>query len=432
MPVLIKPTSSRCNLNCSYCFYLSKAELYPWSDHPKLTLDTFQTFLDQYVPMSAPMLSFMWQGGEPTMMGLPFFEDVVRLQMKAVREAVPEAPPAVSNAIQTNATMLNDDWARFFKWHNFLVRVSLAGPPEWHDNYRVDWSGRPTHERVMAGIAHLRRHDVPFNVLTVINQSNVGRPLELLHWLLDQGFEHLQFIPCAEVAAGHASAAEGGITDESLTPEQYGKFLVELFDAWREVGIEKARIRWFDNLVQMLWGFSSEACQLARTCGYLLLEHNGDMYPCDFFVESEWLLGNIHDTSLADMVQGERFRSFAGAKPQLHDDCRECPWLTLCYGECPKYRVMNVGEAENSLPFFCDSFKQFFEERYSSIEEVAVGASRPLGLVVPGGAMPASQRSATTPLSLAAVREDAKVRGVGRNGPCPCGSGAKFKRCCGA
>lgn len=129
-------------------------------------------------------------------------------------------------------------------------------------------------------------------------------------------------------------------------------------------------------------------------------------------------------------MQGERSRSFAGAKPQLHDDCRECPWVTLCYGECPKCRVMNVGEAENSLPFFCDSFKMFFEERYAGIEEVAVGASRPMGLVVPGGAMPAGHRSATTPLSLAAVRKDAKVRGMGRNGPCPCRSGAKFKRCC--
>ena len=281
--------------------------------------------------------------------------------------------------------------------------VSLDGPPEWHDSYRVDWKGRPTHDRVMAGIEYLRRHDVTFNVLTVVNQSNVGRPRELLHWLLEQGFDHLQFIPCAEVAEGHASASEGGVTDESLTPEQFCRFLVELFDAWREVGIEKARIRWFDNLVQMLQGFSSEACQLARTCGYLLLEHNGDVYPCDFFVESEWLLGNIHDTPLGEMVAGDRFRDFSGAKPQLHDECRECPWLTLCDGE-----------------------------RYGGLEEVAVGAARPMGLVVPGGAMPARQRSATTPLSLAAVRDDARKRGVGRNGPCPCGSGAKFNRCCGA
>ena len=326
-------------------------------------------------------------------MGLPFYEQATELQMSMARKLIPGGRPSISNAIQTNATMLNDDWARFFKDRNFLVGVSLDGPPEWHDEYKVDWSDRPTHGRVMDGIESLRRRDVPFNILTVVNRINVERPRELLHWMVDQGFEHLQFIPCVEVAAGQDSAAQGGITHESITPQQYGRFLTELFDAWLEIGIEKVRLRWFDNLIQMLWGLPSEACQLARTCGYLVLEHNGDCYPCDFFVEEGMLLGNVHRSSLEQMVKGARFKLFSSAKEQLHSNCTVCPWLTLCYGECPRYRIANVGQAENSLPYFCESFKTFFGQEYTRLEALAVRTSRPLGVAVPDGSMQAGERT---------------------------------------
>ena len=430
--VLIKPTSSRCNLNCTYCFYLPKSALYPWRDRPKLTLETFEAFLSQYVPLSAPALSFMWQGGEPTMMGLPFFQEVVKLQTRYARKINPASPPQVSNAIQTNATMLNDDWARFFKEADFLVGVSLDGPPETHNRFRMDWLNRGTFDRVMTGIEFLRRRDVPFNILTVVNPANVDRPRELLRWLADQGFVHLQFIPCVEVQPGYHSAAEGGVTEESITPDQWRRFLDEIFDEWLKIGIENIRLRWFDNLVQMLWGFPSEACVLAPSCGYVLLEHNGDCYPCDFFVEEDRWLGNIHDTSLLDMVRGERFRRFSQAKTKLHPDCRECPWLTLCYGECPRYRITNTGVAENSLPYFCSSYKEFFGKNYSRMEKVAASTARTLGLAVPGDSMSARERTRTRPVSIALVQQQARKDGVGRNDPCPCRSGRKFKRCCGS
>jgi uncharacterized protein len=430
MGVLIKPTSSRCNLNCSYCFYLRKMEIYPWRDNPTLTLDTFETFLRQYFPLSAPVLSFNWQGGEPTMMGLPFYEGVVDLQSRVARETGSFGSIPVSNSIQTNATLLDDDWARFFKRSSFLVGVSLDGPPEMHDRHRVDWKGRATFDRVMGGIEHLRSHDVPFNILVVVNRHNVERPRELLHWLVDQGFDNLQFIPCVEVQPGHASVADGDLTDESVSPDQYGRFLSELLDAWLEIGIEKLRIRWLDNLVQMLWGFDSESCTLARTCGYVVLEHNGDCYPCDFFVEGDWRLGNIREMSLADMVAGETFQRFARAKPALHEDCRECPWLTLCYGECPRYRITNTGVAENSLPYFCSSFRQFFAYGYSHMEEVAVRAGRHMGLAVAPGSKPAGERTRTRAVPITEVLDRARTQKLGRNDPCPCGSGRKLKRCC--
>ena len=430
--VLIKPASSRCNLNCTYCFYLSKKSLYPWRDHPKLTPETFEEFLGQYVPLSSPHLSFVWQGGEPTIMGLPFFETAVELQERYARMVRPESPPPVSSSIQTNGTLLNDDWASFFKRSNFLVGVSVDGPPEWHDRYREDWSGRDTFDRVMGGIDCLRSRKVPFNILTVVSRANVEEPRKLLRWLVDQGFVHLQFIPCVEVPSGYHSAAEGGVTDESVTPEQWGRFLNETFDEWLKIGVERVRIRWFDNLIQMLWGFASEVCQLAPTCGYIVLEHNGDCYPCDFFVEEDSHLGNIHETSLQEMIEGERFRRFSQVKARRHPDCEKCPWLTLCYGECPKYRITNVGQAENSLPYFCSSYKQFFGESYPQMERLARRTAASVGLAVPGGSLPAAERTRARPVPAAVAQGWARSPSVGRNDPCPCGSGNKFKRCCGS
>jgi uncharacterized protein len=363
-------------------------------------------------------------------MGLPFFEKALELQSRYARLANPRNPPPTHNAIQTNGTMVDDDWASFFARSKFLVGVSLDGPPDWHDRYRVDWSNRGTYDRVMRGIESLRRHDVVFNILTVVNQTNVQRPRELLHWLVDQGFGDLQFIPCVEVQPGYHSAADGPVTEASVTPDQYGRFLAELFDAWVEIGVDKVRIRWFDNLIQMLWGFRSEVCTLAATCGYVLLEHNGDCYPCDFFVQEDQFLGNVHTGSLSDMVGGEKFRDFSQAKAQLHPDCPECRWLPLCYGECPRYRITNTGTAENSLPYFCSSFKHFFGDNYTRLEQLAVQTGRAIGLAIPPDSMSAAERTRTTAVSIAAVQGQARKDGVGRNGSCPCGSGRKFKRCC--
>ena len=405
-------------------------DLYPWRHHPKLTVETFGIFLEQYVPMSAPFLSFGWQGGEPTLMGLEFYEQIVAMQRQSTRKFNPLNPPGVTNSIQTNGTMLNDDWARFFKNRNFLVGVSLDGPPEVHDRYRRDWSDRPTFDRVMTGIEFLRSREVEFNVLTVVSQSNVNQPRELLQWLYDQGFMYPQFIPLMEVRPGFPCAEVGGVTDQSLTPAQWGDFLNEIFLTWLEIGIDKLRLRWFDNLVQMMWGFPAEACTLARECGYILLEHNGDCYPCDFFVESEHRLGNVLEKPLIEMVRGEKFRAFAQAKSKLHADCTACPWLELCRGECPKYRLTNVGSTEHSLPYFCPSYKKFFSANYRQLEDVAIGAAQRRGLVIPLGTMSPSERTKTNPVLVETVRAEAKKNGVGRNGPCPCGSGRKYKRCC--
>jgi len=338
----------------------------------------------------------------------------------------------VSNAIQTNAALLDDDWARFLKQSGFLVGVSLDGPADMHNRYRKDRNGGDTFNRVVEGIEHLRRHEVPFNILTVVSQSNVEQPRELLLWLAEHGFYDLQFIPCVEVQPGYRSVKEGSATEESVTPEQYGRFLIGLLGAWLEVGVERVRIRWFDNLVQMLWGFPNEMCELARTCGYVVLEHNGDCYPCDFFVEENWRLGNIHNEPLLSMLENEKHHRFSQAKARLHTGCVACPWLTLCHGECPRYRIINEGRAENGLPYLCPSLKEFFGHSYRRLEQVAVRTGRAMGLAVPDGHMPAGERTRTRAMPVADVRKQARKAGVGRNDSCPCGSGKKYKRCCGA
>jgi|TARA_B100001971_G_scaffold28911_1_gene23239 uncharacterized protein len=428
--ILLKPTSSRCNLDCTYCFYLRKQEIYPWEEHPSLSLDTFEVLLNQYIPLSSPHLTFLWQGGEPTMMGLPFFEAAVKLEKHVAKSVNGKATTLINNAIQTNATLLTDEWAQFFKRERFLVGVSIDGPPEWHDLYRVDPLNRPTHSKVMNGVEHLRRHNVPFNVLVVVNQSNVEKPGELLRWFIDHGFTDLQFIPCAELQPDSSSAGDGVVSAESITPDQYGQFLNILMDDWLEIGWEKVRIRWFDNLIQMLWGFPSEMCQLAPECGYIVLEHNGDCYPCDFSVDDDWFLGNINEMTLENIVKGEKYTRFTGLKSKLHSDCKQCPWKTLCYGECPSYRTINTGRPDNSLPYFCPSYKNFFGEKYKLLEDAAIEAAEYKGLVIPRDPKTAEERTRTKPRSIMEIRAIAKKENVGRNGLCPCGSGRKFKRCC--
>ncbi len=439
--MLAKPTSSRCNLNCGYCFYLRKAELYPWADHPKLSLETLELFSRQYVEGFAPPYGIAWQGGEPTMMGLSFYADVVELQKRLRGEYAHR--PAFSNSIQTNGTLLNDDWARFFRAERFLVGVSIDGPAELHDTFRVDWKDRASHTRVMDGVEYLRSRDVEFNVLTVVNSRNVEHPKEVLQYLVRQGFEHLQFIPCAEPPPGHAFVDDyDSLPPGSITPEQYGRFLTGLFDAWVKVGIDRVRVRWFDNLVQMLWGQGSEMCELATECGYVVLENNGDCYPCDFFVENDWLLGNVHDLTLAEMMADEKFSSFASMKGKLHPDCLSCEWRNLCQGECPRYRITNTGFAEGALPYFCPSFKEFFGSKYGRLEQLAVSAGRAMSFPVPAGHITPAERTAKrlvrgAPLEARATADGVAVAPgirpgvpkVGRNDPCPCGSGRKYKRC---
>lgn len=393
--VLIKPASSLCNLNCRYCFYLSKRSLYPWEDSPRMSLETLEGFLHQYMSLFDPPFFFMWQGGEPTLMGLPFFRAAVGLEAKVALETNAGRKCSIGNAIQTNAALLDEEWARFLKEWHFFVGVSLDGPREWHDRYRSDRSGRGSHARAMSGVAVLRRYQVEFNVLVVVSQANVHHPRELLDWLVKHGFTNLQLSPCAELSPGSPNATEAAVTAESIDPDEYALFLNGLFDAWLEAGIDRVRIRWFDNLVQMLWGRPSQVCQLAPECGYIVLEHNGDCYPCDFLVENDWRLGNIHDTDLGEMIRDEKLVGLSRSKGHLHPDCLGCSWQPLCHGECPRYRIINEGKASNALPYFCQAYKQFYQRNYRRLERVARQIGRRHGVLLPEGRLAPAVRAGT-------------------------------------
>lgn len=478
--VLIKPTSSRCNLKCTYCFYLEKQAIYPWRYAPKLSLETFRLFFEQYAEISAPFFSVGWQGGEPTLMGLEFFRTAVEIEQRTLerlRRTRPEVPATITNALQTNGTLLDEEWVRFFQENGFLVGVSLDGPAEWHDRYRYDQGGKATHHRVLRAIKLLQEHQVDFNVLTVVSAANVERPRELLQYLVAHDLTNLQFIPCVErLPEDHPYA--GQLSDFSITPEQYGTFLCELFDEWLKIGYQKVRIRYFDNLIQMALGYPAESCQLVPICGgYVVLEHNGDLYPCDFFVEPGWKLGNIYEAPLAELVSGQKFRQFGLNKGELAAECLSCRWRSMCYGECPRYRIIHAG-THQAVTYFCASYKQFFSSEWARLSRIAAEVEQMLTApVMPGFAgaptggvqvfdtalteavraaraadaappatargpeplpvLSAPPRRSTQPArvrpaapQLAVPR--AVVRSVGRNDPCPCGSGRKYKRCCGS
>lgn len=407
--VLVKPTSSVCNLDCNYCFYLQKAEMYPWDTRPRMTPELFERFVDQYAELSNAGFSFAWQGGEPTLMGLGFYEKALDIEIRAARAHRTDGIWHITNSLQTNGTLLDDAWADFFRAYQFLVGISLDGPAEWHNTYRRDRAGHATHAKVLKGMEALALRGVEFNVLCAVQKSNVGHGRELLHYFADLGVTDVQFLPVAK-----SERLKGHLAGYSISPEEYGRFLEETFDEWMRIGHRRIRIRFFDNLIQLLLGLPSQMCIVAPTCGqYVVLEHNGDCYPCDFFVEREWYLGNIASTPLRTMVMSDAFRRFTLRKSVLHEDCRGCEWRPVCHGECPKYRMLTSPSAEGSLPYFCGSYKQFYGSSYDRVWRVAAAVGEEVS----------EQRRD--------VQTHALALGIASTDACPCGSGETLGSCCG-
>jgi len=281
--VLVKPVSSDCNLACEYCFYSSKGRtLYPESKVHRMSYKVLRELISQFMALSWERASFCWQGGEPTLAGLDFYREALKYQSFF---SIPGQ--FIENSLQTNGTLIDERWARFLARYNFLVGVSLDGPSELHDYYRKDRSGKPSYERVMKGVEWLRRFNVNFNILVLLNQRNISHPKELYHFFIEHGFRYLQFIPCVE-----RDPKNERITSYSITPEQYGRFLCEVFDEWIAPGIPEVYIRFFDELLISYVTGEFPSCIFSRECGkYVVVEFNGDVYACDFFVEPRWFFG---------------------------------------------------------------------------------------------------------------------------------------------
>ena len=425
--VMAKPMGPRCNLDCTYCYYLDKVGLYRDQRKFRMAPDVLEAFIRDYIASQsragAREIQFVWQGGEPTMLGLDYFRAIVALQRK-------HRPPghAVSNALQTNGTLLDDEWARFLHDEGFLVGLSLDGPPHLHDRYRRDRRDRPSSARVLSAWDLLLRHRVDTNILCVVNDGNVGFPLEVYRYLREAGVEFMQFIPVVERIDRHGALAPPprpgdealAVTPWSVSPEGYGRFLCEIFDEWVRRDVGRVFVQFFDLQLGIWAGAPASLCVFAETCGSgLALEHNGDLYACDHYVYPEYRLGNIGQTPIGTLAALPRQRQFGlDKKARLPAACTACRWRFACHGGCPKHRSLPApGGGPERLNYFCDSNRMFFTHAAPYLEAMA-------RLLHQG-------RPAAGIMDLLARREAAPPRGTARNARCPCGSGLKYKRCCG-
>jgi uncharacterized protein len=354
--LLIKPASAVCNLDCSYCFYLDRAAD-PYQSLParRMTLDTLERLIDGYLFYSYPESTFAFQGGEPTLAGLPFFEKVVEYQQQYGRGG-----QAVSNSLQTNAILLDRSWCDLFRTFHWLLGVSLDGPEEQHDRYRLNKGGQGTWKRVVESVALLQREKVDFNILCVLSQANVDRPKELYRFFRRLGIDNLQFIPLAEFDG------EGRPLPFTISPAQYGRFLCEVFDAWWPER-RRVRVRFFDNLAEALAGRKPGTCTLHESCdSYAVVEYNGDVYPCDFFVENSWKLGNLSDDSWPEIARRARRRAFAVNKAAPHPECAVCEYQSVCHGGCPKFRHAQHGRF-GDLDYVCAAYTAIYAKAFEPL-----------------------------------------------------------------
>ena len=347
--LLIKPASALCNLACEYCFYLDR-ETDPYSELPgrRMTLDTLERLVDSYLYYSFPNSTFAFQGGEPTLAGLPFFEKLVEFEQRFGRPN-----QTVSNALQTNAVLIDKNWCDLFRETNWLLGVSLDGPEEINDLYRFNKDRRGTWKRVIQSVELLKLNKVEFNILCVLSTANVEKPKELYRFYRSLGIDNIQFIPLAEFDG------LGNRLPFTITAEQYGRFMVEVFDLWWPER-RKVRIRCFDNIAEAVAGHKPGTCTMHETCdSYVVVEFNGDVYPCDFFVEGSWKLGNVNDDSWGEIARRSKRYSFASKKTIAHPECQVCEWQALCHGGCPKFRRGPRRQFED-LDYFCSSYKAIF------------------------------------------------------------------------
>ncbi|HCS73132.1 MAG TPA: anaerobic sulfatase maturase [Clostridiales bacterium] len=398
--LLIKPSSADCNLRCTYCFYLKKSELYPESKIHRMSDEVLEKMISSYLSTDQPVYVFGWQGGEPTLMGLEFFEKVIALQQKYGKGKT------VSNSLQTNGTLLDEPFAQFLARYNFLVGISLDGPPEVHNMYRTRVDGSHTHASVLQGIEHLEKNEVEFNVLTLVNQANVSKGREIYDYLCSQNINYQQYIPCVEFDQ------KGNLAPFAITGEQWGQFLCDVYDEWIKRDTNRVSIRTFDGIVNHMVNGSYAACHMAgNCCQYFVVEHNGDIYPCDFYVEEERRLGNLLQDSWADMQNADKYLEFGNRKAEWNQQCSQCEFLTYCAGDCPKHRSYNANE-DSHLSWLCDGWKMFYQHSLPGFRKLAENYVR--------------HNSVKSAPKLFVDRK------FDRNGSCYCGSNKKYKKCHGA
>ena len=361
--VLIKPAGPDCNMACTYCFYLEKSALFSETKTHRMSEDILEETVKQVLSQGESEVSFGWQGGEPTLMGLPFFRKAVEFQQYYGRGQ------SVGNGLQTNGLLIDQEWAEFLSEYNFLIGLSLDGPEHIHNRYRQMRNGKGSWSRVVDKAKLLLDKDVATNALTVINDYSVDFPEEIYTFHKSIGLEYMQFIPCLEPDPRDFSQ----IASFSAPSDKYGQFLCRMFDLWLDDFdgmIATTSIRFFDSLFHIYVDLPAPECTLLKECGvYLVIEHNGDVYACDFFVDPEWKLGNIKTGKLINMLNSSKQNRFGQLKANLLKECKRCPWLRTCRGGCTKDRLHNPSNAD--LNHFCESYKTFFEHADKRFKDLA-------------------------------------------------------------
>lgn len=364
--VMLKPAGAHCNLACKYCYYLEKNNLYQNSHRHLMSDEMLEQFTREYIEaQTMPQVLFTWHGGEPLMRSIDFYKKALALQKKYAHGK------QIDNVIQTNGTLLTDEWCEFFAQNHWLVGISIDGPQEYHDHYRVTPDGKPSWEKVIQGISLLKKHRVEWNAMAVVNAYNAEHPLEFYHFFRDNGCQYLQFTPIVERLTEHedgrtlaslADDREIPLADASVTPQQWGNFLCTIFDDWVRHDVGKTFVEIFDCTLANWMGVLPGICAYSKECGHAgVMEHNGDVYSCDHFVFPEYKLGNIREQSLIDMLYGEKQQAFSRLKhTSLPRQCKECDMEFACHGECPKNRFEKDKYGEPGLNYLCQGYYQYY------------------------------------------------------------------------
>lgn len=365
--VMLKPAGAHCNLACKYCYYLEKTKLYPTAQRHLMSDEMLEQFTREYIEaQTMNQVLFTWHGGEPLLRSIDFYRKALSLQQKYA------GGRRIDNVIQTNGTLLTDEWCEFFAQNHWLVGISIDGPQPDHDHYRLTAAGKPSWKKVMQGIKLLKKHGVEWNAMAVVNAYNVNHPLEFYRFFKENGCQFLQFTPIVERLTRHedgrtlaslADKDEIPLSEASVAPEQWGYFLCAIFDEWVRKDVGKIFVEIFDCTLANWMGISPGICAYSKECGHAgVMEHNGDVYSCDHFVFPEYKLGNIRDHSLIDMLYGEQQQEFSRLKhSSLPRQCKECDMEFACHGECPKNRFMKDKYGDSGLNYLCPGYYHYYQ-----------------------------------------------------------------------
>jgi uncharacterized protein len=407
--VFVKPAGSLCNLGCHYCYYLHKEHLYPKDESFRMPDDVLEEYIVQHIEACpGSVIQFSWHGGEPMVLGLDYFRKIVALQRK-------HQPPhrRIINGMQTNGTLLDERWCRFLAEEGFVVGISLDGPEELHDRYRVTKGDNPTHQLAMRGYELLRQHEIPLNILCVVHAQNVQHPAEVYRFFKQLKARYVEFLPLVEPQPDE----EGSVSSRTVPAEAFGNFLCTIFDEWVSQDIEQVNVQMFEEVARTALGQEHALCIFRKTCGDVpVIEHNGDFFSCDHFVDTQHHLGNIRETPLVDLLESPTQRAFGQAKwDTLPRSCQTCEVLRFCHGGCPKDRIIHTPDGKARLNYLCTGYKHFFTHCQPFVAQLSALWRR---------------QSVAQQRPLAQVGDAQLALKTGRNDPCPCGSGKKYKKCC--